>query len=458
MALKPAGRNFTLRLGVELRLNALDGILYSIYSSVKASQYHLMLKKPKDGCVLPKIEEKAADFGKSISSAINWSRTDPVKGLGLAVASGIDLRSYLSSSAKEHLVLSDKGAAEADKALSTMSWLKKPFEETGALRSMDAFQGTLNTLASVATIADTATALLGAADTIRSGSSLMHSVQTQSIFSQKDALDLSRRFGSPYLGSVASVFSLEKGYSQLAVGTAGFLKLTTESAIPSLSLKTVNTLHAGVTSLSIATRDAWSGLELSEYSTIALKGEWLKRPASELYAATQVAAAISLPAAAQPREDTELEAVLIADNGSFEGRIRSLNPDLLPVYLGGIEALERGGSDWQRHAMGSFRELATQVLHHLAPDEAVREFTSAPEHYHDGRPTRAARLNCIFANVAKGSLIEFYRADTRAAIELFDMLNSGTHQLGQKASVMQVRYLKSRLVGLISSMLEARGY
>lgn len=45
----------------------------------------------------------------------------------------------------------------------------------------------------------------------------------------------------------------------------------------------------------------------------------------------------------------------------------------------------------------------------------------------------------------------------KAAVELFELLNTGTHKLEQRATPDQVHYIRGRVVGLLSSMLDARG-
>lgn len=158
-----------------------------------------------------------------------------------------------------------------------------------------------------------------------------------------------------------------------------------------------------------------------------------------------------------PEQDEEIEETIDEAVDSFESRLAALNQDLITTYRGGIEALETGGSDWQRHVMVSFRELTTHVLHMLAPDADVLK-RAEPEDLHNGRPTRKARLNYIFAEVAGPEIADFFEADVKAAIALFDLLNNGTHRLEQRASKEQVHYLRGRVAGMIASMLAARGF
>jgi hypothetical protein len=172
-----------------------------------------------------------------------------------------------------------------------------------------------------------------------------------------------------------------------------------------------------------------------------------------LYTASKATAVISIHE--EVEVDAPLEESLDQESGAFLARIGELNADLPGLYHGGIEALERGGTDWQRHAMTSFRELATHTLHLLAPDKVVTAIAK-PTDIVNGKPTRAVRFNYIFGDAQNGAVSKFYQADMKAAIELFEVLNRGTHELGNRATPGQVRYLRSRLVGLVTSMLDAR--
>ena len=107
--------------------------------------------------------------------------------------------------------------------------------------------------------------------------------------------------------------------------------------------------------------------------------------------------------------------------------------------------------------MSSLRELSTHVLHRLAPDNLVLPITP-PTDLHEGRPTRKARLRYIFTETVGPEMTAFFEADMKAAVELLELLNAGTHRLGNRATPEQLHYVRSRVVGLLTSMLEARGF
>jgi hypothetical protein len=108
--------------------------------------------------------------------------------------------------------------------------------------------------------------------------------------------------------------------------------------------------------------------------------------------------------------------------------------------------------------MVSFRELSTHVLHKLAPDKAVVRLAAPGELDEKGRPTRRARMRYIFSEVAGGELADFFESDLEAGVQLFELLNAGTHRLASRATPQQFRYVKARVVGLLGAMLDVKGY
>jgi hypothetical protein len=109
-----------------------------------------------------------------------------------------------------------------------------------------------------------------------------------------------------------------------------------------------------------------------------------------------------------------------------------------------------------RHVTTSVRELFTRVLHGLAPDDDVRQWTSSPELFHDNRPTRRARLLFICREINCDPLTHFVEDDVRAAISLVDSLNAGTHVVESKLTNLQLSSIVSRMESLLVFLLQLR--
>jgi len=227
-------------------------------------------------------------------------------------------------------------------------------------------------------------------------------------------------------------------------------------AIAGVSSESLTFLQNGIAGVSSAARTAWDALRYESTVFAGSSLALLRSPAVELYTTAHLAGVVTLPPRELPELDDEIAGVLDDTVDELEPRLAALDHELVDVYRGAITAIVVGGPDWQRHSMASFRELTTHVLHKLAPDDRLLP-AAQPTDLADGRPTRRARLRFIFAGVAGPEMATFFEADMKAAIELFDLLNSGTHKLGNKATPQQLHYLRGRVAGLIASMLSARG-
>jgi len=337
-----------------------------------------------------------ARFGSIVSSAVDAARINTLSGVTLAADAGSALRSILSPS-RDLLGTTVVPVGYAASAISSLASLRQPMEVLTSLTLANPYANTLNVLASAGNIGLGINAILA---------------QSELATSIKPELTLA--------------------------GTTFHLGV------------------AGVLEISSALKSTWDSIRVDSAFLSATSIALLRAPAVELYTATQASAAFSLPEEDLPDPDDEMEGILNEAGDALESRLAALHQDLVGVYRGGIEALENGGTDWQRHAMVSFRELSTHALHLMAPDDKILPNAKVGD-LHNGRPTRRARLNFIFAEVAGPAIADFFDKDMKAAVELFELLNTGTHKLGQSATPDQVHYIRGRVVGLLSSMLDARG-
>src|SRR5205807_8564371 len=93
-------------------------------------------------------------------------------------------------------------------------------------------------------------------------------------------------------------------------------------------------------------------------------------------------------------------------------------------------ALLSQNPDKVRHAFTSIRELLTQIIHKLAPDDEIRNWSSEPSFYDKGKPTRKARLSFISRSIIKyPKWKEFFETDIENLVKLFNMLQDLTHNI-----------------------------
>jgi hypothetical protein len=116
----------------------------------------------------------------------------------------------------------------------------------------------------------------------------------------------------------------------------------------------------------------------------------------------------------EPVEKSITEILPFADDllAEFDGRLCSL-------LHGARQSLQGNNPDRARHIITSIRELLTQVLHALAPDNEVFKWTSKPELFHNNRPTREARLLFICRNINDAPLSRFVKDDVRAYLSFW---------------------------------------
>ena len=119
---------------------------------------------------------------------------------------------------------------------------------------------------------------------------------------------------------------------------------------------------------------------------------------------------------------------ILADADQGHGTLEECGfGDLIPLILGARDAVVRQGYDHVRHAVTSLREAVTQVLHRLAPDEAIEKWSTSDKDYDKGKPTRRARLRYIYRQIDSGKFGEFVVRDVEATLALFDVFQQGTH-------------------------------
>ena len=217
-------------------------------------------------------------------------------------------------------------------------------------------------------------------------------------------------------------------------------------------------LQASLTTLYKSANAVWLDVARSPIALTTRSAALLERPTIETYAATRAASLLSR--APEPAEGISATAERFLDGAAdeLESRLASLDPSLVVPYRGAIEVLVGTTPDRVRHFSTSFRELLTHVLHTLAPDGPVTQWTTAPEHFDRGRPTRRARLRYVYRDVTIGTLSQFIESDIEAALAFFDALHQGTHQLVAPFSPIQLRIMTRRAQGLLSTLLEAGGY
>jgi len=154
-------------------------------------------------------------------------------------------------------------------------------------------------------------------------------------------------------------------------------------------------------------------------------------------------------------EEEELKAEIQYENEILlRTYLSKINPGLFKMWKGAIEAYHSDNSDKVRHFSASLRELFTHVLHQLAPDPAVKKWTSDHSLFHQGKPTRKARLLYICRNITSDPFNTFVNQDIDTTISFIDIFQKGTHEIEPTYNQNQLVTIKSKAESTLKFLLE----
>ncbi len=140
------------------------------------------------------------------------------------------------------------------------------------------------------------------------------------------------------------------------------------------------------------------------------------------------------------------------------GLLQVIDPALARIRSGAGEALMGKNVDRARHVLASLRELWNHLLRHLAPESDVANW--APEAgsdlFHNGKPTRRARILYLCRNFNHGPLTEFIIEDSRALVKLVDFFNK-VHEKEIELTDDQLRALLLRTDSWLMYIIQITG-
>jgi hypothetical protein len=155
-------------------------------------------------------------------------------------------------------------------------------------------------------------------------------------------------------------------------------------------------------------------------------------------------------------DDYEVEEEVIApDTDELSTWLGMLDPSFPTMLEGANQAIFSLNPDRCRHFASSHRELCTHILHSLAPDDAVRSWTSDPNHFREGRPTRKARLSYIVRNYKNKPFGEFFVRDFSNQM---DLLNADEHRKSQDYGENELLLLHERFLSALGFLKKIIGY
>lgn len=174
----------------------------------------------------------------------------------------------------------------------------------------------------------------------------------------------------------------------------------------------------------------------------------------EYFSTANLLEAISIEEDITPEEELLKNEVQYENEILLSSHLPRIDTGLYKMWKGAIEAYNSNNSDKVRHFSTSIRELYTHLFHILAPDDAIKKWTSDPTYYHEGRPTRKARLLFICRNINNDQFKTFVKKDVDATIAFIDIFQKGTHDIDPIFSPNQLVTIKSKAENTLKFLLE----
>lgn len=281
-----------------------------------------------------------------------------------------------------------------------------------------------------------------------------------SVFSTIGSFDTSRSLISAMGVNSVSTFALQ----------SGIVKATEYSMFAEKSLYGVTTANMGsrltlgteakayLTSSFIGLSGSYSTLlksfESNPDSYAQISPSLTRIAPMEYFSSANLLEAISVD------EDITAEEELLKNEIQYENEIQlsshlpRIDAGLYKMWKGAIEAYHSDNSDKVRHFSTSIRELYTHLMHILAPEDAIKKWTSDPTYYHEGRPTRKARLLFICRNINNDPFNSFVKKDVDATIAFIEIFQKGTHDIDPIFSPNHLVAIKSKAENTLKFLLE----
>lgn len=182
-------------------------------------------------------------------------------------------------------------------------------------------------------------------------------------------------------------------------------------------------------------------------------------PEVEFFNGADLLEVITIQVAEQEAEKEELEAkqslrdeISMQTTEALEALLAELDINLVRLWQGANQALLSDNVDRSRHFLISLRELFTQVLHQLAPDNKIKNWTTSPEHFDKGRPTRKARLLFVCRGINYDPFSSFVEKDIASILSACDIFNRA-HEVAIPFTQEQLVALKIRVESALRLLL-----
>jgi len=200
--------------------------------------------------------------------------------------------------------------------------------------------------------------------------------------------------------------------------------------------------------------DLTKSFEINPVSYVELSPALVKHAPVEYYTSANLLEVISTDQDITTEEDSLNNEIQYENEYSLNTYLPRVHSGLLTMWQGAIETVNSNNSDKVRQVSTSLRELFTHVMHKLAPDDEVKIWTTDESFYHDGKPTRKARLHYICRNISNEPFNVFVEKDIQSTLELINVFQGGTHSIESGITPQQLIAIKSKAESALKFLLE----
>ena len=144
---------------------------------------------------------------------------------------------------------------------------------------------------------------------------------------------------------------------------------------------------------------------------------------------------------------------LLSSEEELMAQLESMGEDLPPMLRGAVNSLSSQNQERVRHFSVSMRELFTQVIHRLAPDEAIKKWSTKESDYYNSKPKRSARLHYICREINQESFEDFVKFDVKSILELVALFERGTHTPKSTYTEGQLQAMRVLMENSIRSLI-----
>lgn len=247
-----------------------------------------------------------------------------------------------------------------------------------------------------------------------------------------------------------SHFTSIAGLSSIAETFAGNIHGKHVGELLGISAKLSSSLAEGFAGFSMSYQNLFESFENEQTRILAFRPSLVRMPSVEYYNGAVLTHSVS----SAELDDLDNSDVASETEEVLEYLLSRLDPNLVKLLRGARQTLASTNPDRIRHFSASLRELLTHILHMLAPDDEIRDWSTSHQDFANGRPTRRTRLRYICREIDHGPFEQFVNKDIDAVLEFFQLFHEGTHKVVTQFTRQQLKALQVRVESAMRFLLE----